>query len=218
MRKILYVLPIMLAMGFLMIACDSDRPYETTASGTKKAPMSDSQLKDKIKARLDSDADVKAADLSVSADADHNGATLSGTVASEAVRTRAVALAKGASEGLVLTDKIDVKPPEETFAQYTKERAREERERATRGGDKVGDTLEDAWLHAKIVAKLITNSATPERKINVDVDKNVVTLRGTVKTPQEKSEAENVAKTTDGVKRVVNLLKVETTKAGAKAT
>lgn len=118
----------------------------------------------------------------------------------------------------MLTDKIDVKPPEETFAQYTKERAREERERATRGGDKVGDTLEDAWLHAKIVAKLITNSATPERKINVDVDKNVVTLRGTVKTPQEKSEAENVAKTTDGVKRVVNLLKIETTKAGAKAT
>ena len=216
MRKILYVLPVVLVMGCFMIACENGKPYETTATGSKKAPMSDSEFKDKIKAKLDSDADVKAADLSVSADAERNGATLSGTVASEAVRTRAVALAKSVSEGLVVTDKIDVKPPEQTFAQYTKERAREERERARGAGDNVGEALEDAWIHSKIVAKLIANPSTPERKINVDVNKNVVTLRGTVKTSQEKTDAEGVAKNTDGVKRVVNLLKLETSKAAAK--
>ena len=72
----------------------------------------------------------------------------------------------------------------------------------------VGDTLDDAWIHTKIVAKLIANSKTPERKINVDVVKNVVTLRGTVDTAEEKTAAEKVAKDTDGVKSVVNQLKV----------
>jgi len=212
MRKVLCVLPGVILMGCLLSACDNDRPYNTTATGARKAPMSDSQLTDKIKAKFDSDAEVKAADLSVSANADHNSATLSGTVGSEATRTRAVELAKSASPGLIVTDKIDVKPREVTRAEYTQERAREEWERAKAFGDKVGGTLDDAWVHSKIVAKLIASSKTPERKINVDVDNNVVTLRGTVSTPQEKRDAESFAKNTDGVKRVVNLLKLETPK------
>jgi osmotically-inducible protein OsmY len=61
---------------------------------------------------------------------------------------------------------------------------------------------------AKIVAKLLTDKDTPERKINVDVDHNVVTLRGNVDTVEAKTEAERLAKETDGVKRVNNMLKV----------
>ena len=64
----------------------------------------------------------------------------------------------------------------------------------------IGDTLDDAWIHTKIVAKLIANSTTPERKINVDVVKNVVTLRGAVDSAEERAAAEKVAKETDGVK------------------
>jgi osmotically-inducible protein OsmY len=60
----------------------------------------------------------------------------------------------------------------------------------------------------KIVAKLIGDADTPERKINVDVVDNVVTLRGTVDSPQQKAEAERIAKETDGVKSVKNQLKV----------
>ena len=60
----------------------------------------------------------------------------------------------------------------------------------------------------QIVTKLIGNTDTPERKINVDVVNNVVTLRGTVDTAEQKAEAERVAKDTEGVKRVVNQLKV----------
>jgi len=72
----------------------------------------------------------------------------------------------------------------------------------------IGDTLDDAWIHTKIVAKLIANSKTPERKINVDVVKNAVTLRGTVESAEEKAEAERIAKETDGVQKVTNQLKV----------
>jgi osmotically-inducible protein OsmY len=91
---------------------------------------------------------------------------------------------------------------------YTEEQAREERARAKQNKETIGDTLDDAWIHTKIVAKLIGDSQTPERKINVDVVNNEVTLRGTVDTPEAKSEAERVAKETDGVKKVTNQLKV----------
>src|SRR5262249_180339 len=110
--------------------------------------------------------------------------------------------------GLTVEDRIDVKPAETARADYTREMAREEVNKARTQKESVGDSLDDAWIHSKIVAKLITDSKTPESKINVDVDHNGVTLRGTVDTIQAKQEAERVAKDTDGVKRVNNMLKV----------
>jgi hyperosmotically inducible protein len=98
---------------------------------------------------------------------------------------------------------------------YTEEQAREARARARENKETIGDTLEDAWIHTKIVAKLIANSKTPERKINVDVVNNAVTLRGTVDTAEEKTAAEQVAKETEGVTKVTNQLKVA---APAKST
>jgi osmotically-inducible protein OsmY len=170
--------------------------------------MTDSELETKIKNNFNTDARLKAADLGVSANADKNEATISGTVESQALRTKAVNLAKDASPGLVLTDKIDVKPRELSRAEYTEDNAREEREKAKGTGEKIGDSLDDAWIHTKVVAKLIGNSETPERKINVDVVNNVVTLRGVVNNAEQRAEAERVAKGTEGVKRVVNQLKV----------
>src|SRR5437762_5974999 len=91
---------------------------------------------------------------------------------------------------------------------YTEEQAREEREKAKANKETIGQSLEDAWIHTKIVAKLIGNTQTPERKINVDVVNGEVTLRGQVDTAEAKAEAERVSKNTDGVKKVVNQLKV----------
>jgi osmotically-inducible protein OsmY len=91
---------------------------------------------------------------------------------------------------------------------YSDEQAREEREKAKANKETIGQSLEDAWIHTKVVAKLIGDSKTPERKINVDVVEAVVTLRGQVDTPEAKAEAERLAKETDGVKSVKNELKV----------
>jgi hyperosmotically inducible periplasmic protein len=192
------------ALTFVMVGCDSAN--ETTTSQPK---MSNSDLKTAIKTKLDSDPQLKAADIDVDADADKNAATLSGTVESQALRTRAVEYARAAHAGLVITDKIDVKPRELTRADYTEEHAREEKGRAERYGEKLGESLDDAWIHTKIVAKLIGNADTPERKINIDVVNNVVTLRGTVDTTEQRMEAERVAKETEGVKSVKNMLKVK---------
>jgi osmotically-inducible protein OsmY len=99
---------------------------------------------------------------------------------------------------------------------YTEEQAREERERAKANKETIGQSLEDAWVHAKIVAKLIGDPQTPERKINVDVVDGAVTLRGTVDTAEAKTEAERIAKDTDGVTKVTNQLKVVAAKPAKK--
>jgi osmotically-inducible protein OsmY len=96
---------------------------------------------------------------------------------------------------------------------YTEEQAREEREKAKASKETIGQSVEDAWIHTKVVAKLISDSQTPERKINVDVVDGAVTLRGQVDTAEGKSEAERLAKETDGVKSVRNDLKVVAVKA-----
>jgi osmotically-inducible protein OsmY len=99
-------------------------------------------------------------------------------------------------------------PAPTTTPKYSEEEARAERARAKQNKETVGDTLEDAWIHTKVVAQLIGDSQTPERKINVDVVNNEVTLRGAVDTPEAKAEAERIVKETTGVKKVTNQLKV----------
>lgn len=206
-RTLSILLPVVLGVA-LTAACEtaSENPVARTTGET--SAMTSSQLESAIKAKFSADAQLNAADLSVSADAERNEATLTGTVETQELRLQAVAAAKSARAGLLITDKIDVKPREVTRETFTEDLARRERERAKEIGDKIGDTLDDAWLHTKIVAKLVTNNDTPERKINVDVSNNVVTLRGTVDSAEQKAEAERTAKETEGVKRVINQLKV----------
>jgi hyperosmotically inducible protein len=208
MRKLFLASFVVVAFGLILAACAPAEPIDNTNNPATK--MTDSELEDKIKAKFDSDPRLKAADLSVSADADKNEATISGVVGTESLRTKAVDLAKEVSPSLILTDKIDVKPAGLTREEFTEERAREEREKARGIGEKLGDSLDDAWIHTKLVAKFIGDADTPERKINVDVVNNVVTLRGMVDTAEQRAEAERIARNTEGVKRVVNQLKVGT--------
>ena len=208
MSRVIFASFLLIALALGMSACETDNGAGSRATSTPQPKMSDSDLKTAIKTRLDSDAQLKAADIDVSADADDNKATLSGTVESQAMRTRALELARAAHPNLIITDKIDVKPREIERKDYTEENAREARERAKASGETVGSSLDDAWIHTKLVAKLIGDSNTPERKINVDVVNNVVTLRGTVNTNEQKMEAERLAKATEGVKSVKNMLKV----------
>jgi len=208
MSRVIFASFLLIALALGMTACEADNGAGSRATSTPQPKMSDSDLKTAIKTKLDSDAQLKAADIDVSADVEDNKATLSGTVESQALRTRALELARAAHSNLIITDKIDVKPREIERKDYTEDNAKEAREMAKQSGETVGSSLDDAWIHTKLVAKLIGNSTTPERKINVDVVNNIVTLRGTVNTNEQKLEAERVAKATEGVKSVKNMLKV----------
>ena len=181
----------------------------TGCSSTEKKAvrLSNSDLEAMVHSKLATDPPLAKA-ISVSADADKNEVKLSGTVPDEAMRTRALELTKSAKDGLIITDKIDVKPLEVSRKEYTEDMARQARQAAKESGDAIGNSVDDAWIHTKITAKLIGDSKTPARKINVDVVNQVVTLRGQVDSKTAKDEADKIAHDTEGVKRVRNLLKV----------
>jgi osmotically-inducible protein OsmY len=214
MKKVLQISMILLVVGSLGAACSRTKERDI-ASGTK-AKITDSDLETRIKARLNANPQLAAANLDVDANVDRNEVTLSGTVGSQVLRAEAVDAAKSGYPGLVVNDKIDVKPAELARADYTEALATEERVKAKAAGESLGQSMDDAWIHMKIVTKLIGNASTPERKINVDVVNSVVTLRGVVDTAGQRLEAERVVKDTEGVKSVQNRLKISAQKAQAR--
>jgi osmotically-inducible protein OsmY len=140
MGKSMNVFLLILALGVSLVACDrtdegrrsdatgraeSDKGKDTTASTPRTdspgsaprsnapgdtAKMSNSDLESAVKAKLTSDEQLRNADLKVDANADKNEVTLSGTVRSQAERSKAIDLAKSAHSGVTVNDKIDVKP------------------------------------------------------------------------------------------------------------
>ena len=194
------LLPIASIVGILLL-------HACSTNGTNSSASSNSDMEQSIKTQLSSDPQLQV--IGVDAKADKNEVTLSGTVPTEDLRTKAVDLAKTGRPNLVVTDKIDVQPSQIARSEYTEDMARAAREKAKELGDKIGNSLDDAWIHTKIKAKLIDNPATPSRKINIDVIDQVVTLHGKVETIAAKDEAERTARQTQGVKRVNNLLKIQ---------
>jgi osmotically-inducible protein OsmY len=69
--------------------------------------------------------------------------------------------------------------------------------------------LDRAALVAKVKAKLATDvGLSTVTSVDVDATGHVVTLRGTVKSPEQKRQAERTVAQLDGVTRVVNELQV----------
>lgn len=75
--------------------------------------------------------------------------------------------------------------------------------------DSAGATMDDATVTAKVKAALIANDQVKGLSINVDTSANVVTLRGDVPSDAMKTQAEQVARTVEGVKEVRNELVVK---------
>ncbi|HEX8720586.1 MAG TPA: BON domain-containing protein [Pyrinomonadaceae bacterium] len=83
------------------------------------------------------------------------------------------------------------------------------RAEAKNAGSSIGSGLEDGWIHLKVRAALAAVDDLRDSTINVDVDNNVVTLRGSVANAASKKAAEDAAKKVDGVKSVTNKLEVK---------
>src|SRR5262249_52390997 len=145
------ILPIALIVGVLLL-------HGCSTNGTNDAASGNSEMERSIKTQLSSDPQLQG--IGVDAKADKNEVTLSGTVPTEELRTKAVNLAKNGRPNLVVMDKIDVQPGQVARSQYTEDMARAAREKAKAFGEKIGSSLDDAWIHTKIKAKLIDNPDT----------------------------------------------------------
>lgn len=66
--------------------------------------------------------------------------------------------------------------------------------------------VNDAWITTQIYAKYFVDSAIKGRNINVDTISGVVTLHGTIESSGERNQAIAKAKSTEGVKQVIDKL------------
>lgn len=166
--------------------------------------------------------------------------TLQGTVPSEAARARAIAVAR-ANDGVKnVVDQLKIAPARGSNMAAKADRAEDKAERAAdRAGDKAeragekaeraaertgdktenvarktGRAIDDGWIKSKIYAQYMAdwNTVLDDSDIDVDVENNVVTLSGTVKSAEAKAKAVATAKATDGVKSVRDMLKVAGTR------
>ena len=76
-------------------------------------------------------------------------------------------------------------------------------------GRTIGTGANDGWLWTKTRALLAAADDLRDSTINVDVDNAVVTLSGTVASAAQKTSAEKVAKSVEGVASVKNNLTVQ---------
>lgn len=84
--------------------------------GPASPSAANAKLEKAVKSMFEREEHVRRADLIVQADVTKNEVTLSGTVDSEAVRSRAVELAKTAHVGVIVNDKMTVKPRDSNTA------------------------------------------------------------------------------------------------------
>ena len=83
---------------------------EALGSPTSQTQSGSAELEAKIKDGFNTDEQLRTASLGVQANVDRNEATLTGTVESEAVKSRAIETAKHAHAGLVVKSNIEVDP------------------------------------------------------------------------------------------------------------
>ena len=174
------------------------------------------------------DEDVLAGS-NIDVDVKNGVVTLQGTVPSEAARARAVAVAK-ANDGVKnVVDQLKIAPARGSSAANKAERAADRAEdKAQRAGEKTanaaeraadktaaagrsaGRAVDDGWIKSKIYAQYLAdwNTVLNDSNIDVDVNNNMVTLNGTVKSAEAKAKAVSIAKATDGVKGVKDNLRV----------
>lgn len=89
---------------------------------------------------------------------------------------------------------------------YDKNRAEYEKDK---GSSTIGQGVNDSWLWFKTKTALATTDDLRDSTINVDVVNDKITLRGTVATAAQKTQAETVAKGIEGQKGVTNQLTVK---------
>jgi len=159
----------------------------------------DAWITTKIQSKYFVDADVSGRNIDVET---NNGlVTLSGMVGSEAERRQAVALARNTDGVRDVTDQLRVDATMSPAA-------------GTDGTPAAADVERpDAWITAKIQAKYFLDADVKGHDINVDTTEGVVTLSGSVESAEQKLEAEQIARETEGVDRVVNQLRVEASQA-----
>jgi osmotically-inducible protein OsmY len=76
-------------------------------------------------------------------------------------------------------------------------------------GETLGENIDDAGITAAVKSKLAGEKISTVTRIDVDTNRGVVALNGTVKTVTDRTRAEELARQVKGVRDVVNNLRIQ---------
>jgi hyperosmotically inducible protein len=97
----------------------------------------------------------------------------------------------------------------DTAGQKTKNATETAGAKTSAGVNKSGEAITDAWITTKVHSRFVGEDALKGSDIDVDTNNHVVTLKGTVASQAGRARAVEIAKTTDGVTKVVDTLTIK---------
>ena len=156
--------------------------------------QTDMGITTKVKSRLDTERAVNSSQIQVSTK--NKVVTLSGPVDSASSKERAVAVARGVDG---VTDVVDNLSVSTAVAAMPKSAA---------GTNAAPD---DSAITQAVKRNLMREPDIANEPINVQSEAGVVTLTGSVKTPEEKQQIVQIARGTEGVQRVEDKISVGAT-------
>lgn len=195
------------AAALLLGVCAVALSAQSTADA--KAALSDSWITTQIYSKFFVDRDIKARNLTVHTD--HGVVTLSGAVESAAEHDRAVSTAKSVDGVKQVVDKLSRVPAEKAdrgASGAASRQAESIKEHAKIAADRVGKEISDTLVTTKVQAMFYLDREVKAADIDVTTHDGVVTLSGTVDNEAVRQKAVADARSTDGVKQVVDKLTV----------
>jgi hyperosmotically inducible protein len=220
-----------LALGALVMA-----PSAAWAQASTATKVDDSTIKSKVEARLKSADSLKNDTIDVSVENGVVTLTGTVHSEAQSVRARQLATIAGVTkvENKLEVDSKTERTMEKAGAkadktmdkagEKTKNAAEKTKDATVKGAEKTkdaavkvgektkdvaattGEVITDAWITTRLKADFVNEDTLKGSDINVDTNNHVVTLKGTVTSLAGKSRAEEIAKTTKGVNRVINTL------------
>ncbi|HTH03844.1 MAG TPA: BON domain-containing protein [Vicinamibacterales bacterium] len=221
-----------LALGALTVAPAASAQTSTAAK------VDDSTIKSRVETRLKNDATLKGDNIVVSVDKGVVTLSGTVHSNAQKDRAKELAKVSGVTDvdsklevestGPSTVDKAEAKTKDAAKAtkDATKDAGKATKDATVKGAEKTkdaaaktgektkdavattGEVINDAWITSKVSADFVNEDTLKGSDINVDTKDHVVTLKGTVVSAAGKARAEEIAKTTKGVKRVVNTLTI----------
>ena len=185
------------------------------AALTVACAQTDAGVTTNIKSKMAADDAVKAYQIDV--DTSNGVVTLSGDVDSSLAKERAAQIARTTDGVRDVVDNITVTDTAPTGGLLDDrndvddrlgEAGRDAGNAIERGADRTTAAAGDAAITSAVKAKFLADTAVSGLKIDVDTSNGIVTLTGNVSSKAEAERAVTMARSTEGVTRVIDNLRV----------
>jgi hyperosmotically inducible periplasmic protein len=195
---------------------------------TMACAKTDAGISTNVKSKMAVDDTVKAYQIDV--DTQNGVVTLSGAVDSSLAKERAVQIARTTDGVRDVVDRITVsestatgglldrdndidahdtaKPEDRDISGTLREAGRDARDTARNAANRTAAVAGDAAITSAVKAKFLADTNVSGLRIDVDTSDGVVTLTGNVSSKAEADRAMMLARNTEGVKRIIDRMKI----------